>query len=375
MSFLNPISPIQVLGQSSVSRSSSFGTTFSNNIVGGYMQVNYLTDLIYDIPTGTTGNIEYSGNTIPINFIKGNGNIWSPNVLTLNSDNLSSGRRKIGMLVYVREQDQVYQYTNDNFTTLWNTATAATGTVVISDFGTTVNSSTAAGQNFINSWTASTIDGYNGVVRSNAVWKKYYGNTISITGASFNSGTGTLTLTNITGGTQTLTGFGSGGGGGSGITGGTFSPTTLNLDLNSTGGTVTISNVTGLYISAGTFNSGTTTLSLFNSTGGTISITGFTSGGGIGGSGTTNYIPKWTGTTGIGNSQIQDNGTTVSIGSPSSASAILEIASTSQGVLFPRMTQSQRLAISSPISGLIVYQTDTPDGLYIYKVGGWTQII
>lgn len=337
MSFLNPISPIQAVGQSSVSRESTFGTTFSNSIVGGLMQVNYLTDLIYTIPTGTTGNIEFSGNTIPINFIKGNGSVWSPDVLTLNSDNLSSGRRKIGMMVYVREQDQVYQYTNDDFLSLWNAATAATGTVVISNFGTTVNNSTAAGQNFINSWTASTIDGYNGVVRSNAVWKKYYGNTISITGASFNSGAGALTLINITGGTQILTGFGSGGG--SGITGGTFNLSNGDLNLTSSAGTLV--------------------------------ITGF-----LYGSGVTNTIPKFLSPSGFTNSNILDNGTTVSIGGPpSSSSAILEIASTSQGVLFPRMTQTQRTSISSPYIGLIVYQTDTPDGLYIYKVGGWVQII
>ena len=57
------------------------------------------------------------------------------------------------------------------------------------------------------------------------------------------------------------------------------------------------------------------------------------------------------------------------------ASAILDIASTTKGVLFPRMTSSQRTAISSPATGLIVYQTDATEGLYIYKSTGWTQII
>lgn len=279
MSFLNPISPIQVGGQSSVSRTSTFGTTFSNNIVGGYMQVNYLNDLIYTIPTGTTGNIEYSGNTIPINFLKGTGSAWSPDVLTLNSDNLSSGRRKIGMLVYVREQNQIYQYNIDNFITLWNSATAATGTVVISDFGTTVNNNSVAGQNFINAWTASTIDGVGGYTATNAKWKKYYGTNLALTGGSFNSITGTLTLTNITGGTQSLTGFGSGGGGAT-ITGGTYNQNTLGLNLNSSAGTITIGDVTGLYISAGTYSSSTNTILLYNSTGGTVNITGVTATGG-----------------------------------------------------------------------------------------------
>ena len=36
----------------------------------------------------------------------------------------------------------------------------------------------------------------------------------------------------------------------------------------------------------------------------------------VGGSGTTNYVPKWTGTSVLGNSQIFDNGTNVGIGTP-----------------------------------------------------------
>ncbi len=55
--------------------------------------------------------------------------------------------------------------------------------------------------------------------------------------------------------------------------------------------------------------------------------------------------------------------------------AILDIVSTSKGVLFPRMTETQRTAISSPATGLIVYQTDATEGLYIYKSTGWVQII
>ena len=66
----------------------------------------------------------------------------------------------------------------------------------------------------------------------------------------------------------------------------------------------------------------------------------------------------------------------VGIGTTSpSPSAILDIASTSKGVLFPRMTSAQRTSISSPTTGLIVYQTDSTEGLYIYKSTGWVQII
>ncbi|MFY7886477.1 MAG: hypothetical protein ACOVOV_16710, partial [Dolichospermum sp.] len=57
------------------------------------------------------------------------------------------------------------------------------------------------------------------------------------------------------------------------------------------------------------------------------------------------------------------------------ASAVLEVVSTSKGFLPPRMTSAQRLAISSPATGLIVYQTDATEGLYIRKSTGWVFII
>ena len=56
-------------------------------------------------------------------------------------------------------------------------------------------------------------------------------------------------------------------------------------------------------------------------------------------------------------------------------SALLEVASTSQGFLFPRMTEAQRLAIGSPATGLMVYQTDGAEGVYINKSFGWVQVI
>ncbi|MCS7074250.1 MAG: hypothetical protein NZ108_07270, partial [Bacteroidia bacterium] len=56
------------------------------------------------------------------------------------------------------------------------------------------------------------------------------------------------------------------------------------------------------------------------------------------------------------------------------ASSILELHSTTQGFLAPRMTQSQRLAISSPATGLLVYQTDGTAGFYYYDGSTWTMI-
>jgi hypothetical protein len=56
-------------------------------------------------------------------------------------------------------------------------------------------------------------------------------------------------------------------------------------------------------------------------------------------------------------------------------SAVLDVASTTKGFLPPRMLQTQRTAITSPAVGLMVYQTDMVEGLYIYKSTGWTFII
>jgi hypothetical protein len=68
--------------------------------------------------------------------------------------------------------------------------------------------------------------------------------------------------------------------------------------------------------------------------------------------------------------------TKTTIGSESDIScALLQMASTTQGVLFPRMTNAQRTSISSPVAGLMVYCTDSPEGLFIYKSTGWVQII
>lgn len=56
-------------------------------------------------------------------------------------------------------------------------------------------------------------------------------------------------------------------------------------------------------------------------------------------------------------------------------SAKLEVSSTDKGFLPPRMTNTQRAAISSPAVGLMVYQTDATAGLYYYIGSAWIYII
>jgi hypothetical protein len=53
------------------------------------------------------------------------------------------------------------------------------------------------------------------------------------------------------------------------------------------------------------------------------------------------------------------------------ASAALEVKSTTQGLLPPRLTAAQRAAIVAPATGLMVYQTDGTAGLYYYNGKGW----
>ncbi|GEM_PF-1404741 len=81
---------------------------------------------------------------------------------------------------------------------------------------------------------------------------------------------------------------------------------------------------------------------------------------GVTGGGSSGYLPRWESATVLGNSQIYDDGTNVAVGTSSpDPSAKFEISSTSGGFLLPRMTTSQRDAISSPATGLMIYNTTT----------------
>lgn len=55
------------------------------------------------------------------------------------------------------------------------------------------------------------------------------------------------------------------------------------------------------------------------------------------------------------------------------ASSVLDISSTTQGMLAPRMTTVQRNAITSPAESLLVYDTDLK-AFYYYSAASWTAI-
>ena len=56
------------------------------------------------------------------------------------------------------------------------------------------------------------------------------------------------------------------------------------------------------------------------------------------------------------------------------ASSALEIESTTGGILIPRLTETQRDAITAPATGLMIYQTNQTTGFYFYDGAVWTKI-
>lgn len=56
------------------------------------------------------------------------------------------------------------------------------------------------------------------------------------------------------------------------------------------------------------------------------------------------------------------------------ASSVLDVFSTTQGMLFPRLTTAQKTAIANPANGLMVYDTDL-NAICYYKTGaGWGEL-
>ena len=90
---------------------------------------------------------------------------------------------------------------------------------------------------------------------------------------------------------------------------------------------------------------------------------------------TAGNTPYWNGTAWIvNNSNIYNNGSGIGIGTTNpNTSAKLDISSSTQGFLPPRMTTTQRDAISSPSIGLVIFNTTT-NCLSFYIGTGWNEI-
>jgi hypothetical protein len=90
--------------------------------------------------------------------------------------------------------------------------------------------------------------------------------------------------------------------------------------------------------------------------------------GGIGGNFSSDYLALQAN----GPTILRDNVSINSLGIFGQPSAILDISSNTQGVLFPRMTITQKNAILNPVNGLLIYQSG-PDsiGFHYYESGRW----
>ena len=92
-------------------------------------------------------------------------------------------------------------------------------------------------------------------------------------------------------------------------------------------------------------------------------------------SGTSGQTLRNDGTSWIATSNLYNNGTQIGVGTTTpNTSAIVDISSTAKGVLMPTMTQAQRDAITTPATGLLVFQSDNTPGFYFYDGTAWVAI-
>lgn len=64
----------------------------------------------------------------------------------------------------------------------------------------------------------------------------------------------------------------------------------------------------------------------------------------------------------------------VGIGTTSpDASAILDLSSSSKGILIPKMSETEKTSITAPAEGLMVYQTNADRGFWFYNGTNWVK--
>jgi hypothetical protein len=62
-------------------------------------------------------------------------------------------------------------------------------------------------------------------------------------------------------------------------------------------------------------------------------------------------------------------------GAAADSTAMLDVSSTTKGLLIPRMAAAQRTAIATPATGLLIYQTDGDTGFYYYNGANWFLLV
>ncbi|MFM7005949.1 MAG: hypothetical protein ACKOWX_01715 [Flavobacteriales bacterium] len=91
--------------------------------------------------------------------------------------------------------------------------------------------------------------------------------------------------------------------------------------------------------------------------------------------GTTNQTLRHNGTSWEASSTLTNNNSQIGIGTNTvNNSAVLQIESTTQGILLPSMSATQRQAITNPAQGLLVFQNTTPVAFFYYDGTIWQQI-
>jgi len=218
---------------------------------------NFITGGTYNNTTGILSLLNTTGGTVNITgFNTGGGGsstftggtVSGPTIFVngLTSTTISSTTATINTISATTATINTISAT----TATINTISATTATInTISATTATINTISATTAT-INTLSANTLT-VNGVTITNI------GN--FITGGTYNSGTGVLSLLNTTGGTVNITGFNTGGGGGT-FTGGTVTgPTTFTNGLTSNTISSTTISATSLYINGTLFNGDTYT--------------------------------------------------------------------------------------------------------------------